>query len=618
MNVILGVVDFLKRPIDRDGFSRLPHATRRWTGVETRSRLWGHIAMCFQPRMSHANPSREPQGIWYTGSNHLLFDGRLDNRTELQHRLQLSSSNPDDGQIVLAAFQKWGSSAFSKLVGDWALSLWSAGEDALYLARDHAGTRTLYFQFKDRCARWSTYIDTWDGFPGTVKQLEPTYAASYLIGRPDLGTTPIKGIHAVLPGHVVRIDHDGFRQYAHWVPFVPHRLRYKSEAEYDEHFLQVLERAVERRAPPEEPILAHLSGGVDSSSIVCISDRMRRRSNTHPDLLLDTVSFCDDGEPSWNEKPYFQAVAAARGKATLLFDVSQAGHTFLPAPVPEGTFLLPGYDSGSFAHEVRFHEAIGTRGYRAILSGLGGDELFGGVPSPLPELSDLLASGRFFRLLKRGLLWAKTLRRPITYLLHDTTKFAFNAYFVPSRRSNTPPWITRKLQQESKEGSLQDARNRLSLRTPSSLVSARSWWNLLLTLPNPHNCALERIEHRFPFLDREVVEFALSLPNEQLVQPGRRRYMMRRALTGIVPSTVLERRRKAYIERAPALLLTNSYERMRALVRSSPLVEFGYVDREAFEQALEDAAIRGRAEWRTALMKTCLFDLWLHTGAVSL
>jgi asparagine synthase (glutamine-hydrolysing) len=74
------------------------------------------------------------------------IDGRLDNYRELAQLLELEAHNLSDSQILLAAFDRWGEQCFSRFVGDWALALWSLKDESLYLARDHAGTRSLYFQ----------------------------------------------------------------------------------------------------------------------------------------------------------------------------------------------------------------------------------------------------------------------------------------------------------------------------------------------------------------------------------------------------------------------------------------------------------------------------------------
>ena|SRR6187402_952218 len=166
-----------------------------------------------------------------------------------------------------------------------------------------------------------------------------------------------------------------------------------TDTDYEAHFLTLFHQSVARRTGPGAPILAQLSGGMDSTAIVCMSDEIRR--STHPKSeLLDTVSFYDDAEASLNEKPYFSITEARRGKVGTHLDMAFSQRTFAPYDGAEGTYLLPGADSFSIEQERRFRDGVWQKGYRSVLSGIGGDEVLGGIPDPLPELADYLASGK--------------------------------------------------------------------------------------------------------------------------------------------------------------------------------------------------------------------------------
>src|SRR5260370_13213699 len=89
------------------------------------------------------------------------------------------------------------------------------------------------------------------------------------------GRSPYRGIHAVLPGHFLAIQEDGCDVKQFWTPMVYDEIVYKSDGDYESHFLSLLEQAVARRDGPGAPRLAQLSGGMDSTSIVCLSDKLR-------------------------------------------------------------------------------------------------------------------------------------------------------------------------------------------------------------------------------------------------------------------------------------------------------------------------------------------------------
>jgi asparagine synthase (glutamine-hydrolysing) len=198
----------------------------------------------------------------------LCFDGRLDNYKELSGDLGLHDPEVlSDSQIVLAAFVQWGEACFSRFVGDWALALWSEKDQSLYLARDHAGTRTLYLRHERGEAVWATYLDTFH--TRSVRfQLSHDYAACYLAGGFVRDLTPYEGIHSVPPAQYLRLREGVLSRHRHWSPTIGAAIRLKTDAEYETRFLTLFEQSVARRTGPGAPILAQLSGGMDSTAIV--------------------------------------------------------------------------------------------------------------------------------------------------------------------------------------------------------------------------------------------------------------------------------------------------------------------------------------------------------------
>jgi len=118
-------------------------------------------------------------------------------------------------------------------------------------------------------------------------------------------------------------------------------------------------------------------------------------------------------------------------------------------------------------------------------------------------------------------------------------------------------------------------------------------------------------EKRYPYLDRDLLEFLYSIPREQLVRPGQRRSLMRRALAGIVPAEILNRRRKAFIARAPAAAISAQWAEAIELTRQMVSGSLGIVVPEKFIAALESARV-GREVPMILLMRTIALELWLR------
>lgn len=615
MSIIFGVHTYANEPISERELVDLARPTERYALRRLSLRIENDLGMGFQGYLTHQRSNLESQPFLDSRGNMLAFDGRLDNYEELTKQLDIrTAEETPDSRVVLSAFERWGEECFSRLVGDWALALWSHADHSLYLARDHAGTRTLYFEPMGHRLLWSTFLETFF-IDGKTRELDRQYAACYLAGRPLRHRTPYRSIRAVPPAHYVRIRRDGIVNRAHWQWMISDRIRYRSEKAYEDQFLDLFGQSVARRTGPGAPILAELSGGMDSSSIVCMSDWLRRQNrDERPVELLNTLSFYNDLEPTWDEKPYFSAVERRRGRIGTHIDISHAGPTFEPASSPWGAPLLPGANSGATKLQTEMEMRFGTT-CRVILSGIGGDELLGGVPSPMPELADLLVAGDIRRLLKRSVAWCLVDRSTLLSMLSKVARFSVRLYWKGSvRREALPEWMTIEEEDASTDplfqGNAQNARIGLS---PSTIDNGLTWWTLLESLPHLFPSCTTRREYRYPYLDRDLVTFLFRVPRHILLKPGRRRALMRSALKDIVPPEILERRRKAYVARMPLSSLQREHEKIRALFEQSRLEEYGLVASSKLLPALRSIANGQDTQLWPSVMRSISFELWLRS-----
>lgn len=587
--------------------------TRRYATGEASTCVRSRIGMCLQPYFSHGRSATEVQPRVDVLGNMLCFDGRLDNWQELAGMLELKDSKASDSHIVLAAFQKWGSDCLSRLTGDWALSFWAAESETLFLARDHAGTRTLYFSRTPEGLLWATHLDTFM-LDEAVHPVSTEYVCCYLSGLPVRDRTPYSDIASVLPGHVVTMREGTLSQSAHWTPFPRRSIRHAKTTDYDQHFLDLFGKAVSRRTGAGAPILAQLSGGMDSTAIVCMSDNLRRASDPHAEIL-DSLSFYDDSERSLNERAFFTITERYRGKTGTHIDAAFSQRSFRPYEGEKGRYFLPGADSFTFEFEQRLEEAVWSRGYRSVLSGIGGDEVTGGVPDGRPELADYLVCGRLAKLLRKAFAWSLVDRSPVVATLYATLRYTIQTYARGGSVTAAPPtWLmppSRDFVNELRFGTI-PASPRLPAR-PTAIDNAQSWWSVMETMPHLFPSLLRRPEYRYPFLDKNLVEYLFSIPREEVLHPGRRRALMRRALVGIVPEEILECRRKAYQLHAPLKALSEASPRLSDLFQDSRLAAMGLVDRKLFVTAIERLA-NGSADGWQAVVRAIALELWFRSN----
>lgn len=557
MSTLFGLYEFSsKRAIEED-LHTLALMTEAYAtdGVDTF--IGGEIAMGIQPWHSHRRSRLSSSISSDVHGNRVCLDGRLDNFKELCVDLELNADATSDAEIILASFRAHGGGCFSQFVGDWAIVIWSKRDATLYLARDHAGTRTLYFRNNGTTLTWSTDLETFFS-SGFRYALNLEYVASFLTSELTHLMTPFEGISVVPPAHYVAIGSSGtLKTTRHWNWMVDDLLSYARETDYDDHFLELFRQAVARRTEVDDsPILAELSGGMDSSAIVCMSDHIRRKRGVKAEQLIDTVTYYDDGDPNWDELPFVASVEQQREK--------QGVHLPLPLlsvdaiPTAEA-YMHPGGSRATYDNDRHFERVLGR--HRVIVSGLGGDELLGGVPTGIPELADYLVAGRVGTFVRRSLAWSLPHRTPLLHTWRDTLDFVWNTRRSAQTSSKSSPvWGTDRL--KSLTASLKRSSPpmpRAQRFIPSRVCNGMSWWGVLETLPHLRPRTRVRREYRYPYLDRDLDDFLMRVPREQLLAPGRRRTLMRRALSGIMPLEVIERRRKGF--RSHALLPILSSER---------------------------------------------------------
>src|SRR5215813_12214933 len=538
MNVQFGMWHFDGRPVEGKSLAKVSTVLEPFGAVETRvTQNLSLATVTAGTRSSRQSPESAPRILW---------NGRLDNREELAAQTGTVSSAFSDEEIVSAAYRRRGTDTFAKIVGDWAISIADEAKCELVLARDFAGTRPLFYTLKDRCTTWSTILEPLVLLGEHEPKLSEEYLAEWLAFFPQSHLTPYRDISSVPPGSFVRIAPGGVFVRNYWNLESVQAVRYRNDREYEEHFRSVFRVAVRRRLITDGPILGELSGGMDSSSIICLADSVLDAGAPR----LDTVTYFDAQEPTWDELPYARLVERKRGRTGHHIDVG-TGQSLSDQAIPARFSAIPTSASARSSAARVFDQIVSDNGYRVILSGLGGDERLGGVPTPVPELANLLVRLETLRFLRQSFRWALAKRKPIVQLWLSVLASFFAPRTIESAAAAAAwNWLTPGFRMRNRERLGPPARPFRffgplpSLEANSAAVEALG--RQISCVPVP--CS-PLYEWRYPFLDRDLVAFCSAIPREQLVRPKERRSLMRRALAGIVPKEILERKRKAYVSR---------------------------------------------------------------------
>jgi asparagine synthase (glutamine-hydrolysing) len=540
----------------------------------------------------------------------ITWDGRLDNRRALIERLPGKVSEAlTDLEIVSAAYDRWGTEMFRELVGDWALSLWNPKDRSLILAKDFVGTRHLYYTIEQDHVTWSSILDPLVLFSQHPLKLQEEYIAGWLSFFPAAHLTPYVGIHAVPPSSFVCLA-QGTRKITQYWDFDPSkRICYRTDGEYEEHFRVVFSESVRRRLRSDSPVLAELSGGMDSSAIVCMADAVAS-SGDGMIQRPDTVSYYTDSEPNWDERPFFSKVEARRGRTGSHIEVR-----------PEDAFRIdfdmtrlaatPSSGSCLSAASQNFSRLLQVNRNRSLLSGIGGDEFTGGIANPIPELANILVDLHFRRLARRLKVWALEKSKPWFHLIAAAVARFFHSG-SGSNHQRLVHWLNPEF----------------ARRNRHAIDGYVTTWNIFGPRPSvqDHGTTLRALqrqlaadslaskppfEKRYPYLDRDFLEFICAIPPDQLIRPGQRRSLMRRALAGYVPSEVLSRKRKGHVARSPVVGLSRNYSSVSFLCREMRSARIGFID-EVSTSALLLKARQGLVFPMIPFMRTLAVEWWLR------
>ncbi|HYL73918.1 MAG TPA: asparagine synthase-related protein [Bryobacteraceae bacterium] len=557
--------------------------------------------MKLEPGVFHFNAQPRP----HDAASPIFFDGRLDNRPDLLLQLRdLLRDDVRDAALAFAAFQKWGVQGLAHLIGDWSLVIWDEAEKSLLLASDFAGVRPLYYCLQRDRLLWSTRLGALvDGTQAA--EIDDSFVAGFLAGRGSPNRTPYRGIFSVPPGQALRVTKDGVATEQFWKLPIGNIIRYRRELDYEEHLRSLFREAVGCRLRGAAPVLSELSGGLDSSSIVCMASHLMECGETPVPRLL-TVSY---------EYP---------GSLDTRFWRTIEDHchiTGVHVPTADFPFLTEnhtGGDSPAFWEQIHNCTSSIAReaGANTYLTGRMGDLTMGNWGDDSDQVAGLLRRGKIGDALRQSLAWSKLLRIPIYWVLGN----AFLLNLPPAYAMRKHEKVERSAVPSSTEDSIAPE---FLLRAPPSSISndwmeapperRKHFRSLTETLelrklqpPEP----LQHLLYTHPYAHRPLVEFMSSIPADMVCRPGEPRRLMRRALHELWPPGLRKRRSKGSFS---GVFLDSLRPLARWLLEQPCLqvVERGYVSPASLKRRL-DLLTQALDCNEPQLRQIILLELWLR------
>ncbi|MEP0391128.1 MAG: asparagine synthase-related protein [Erythrobacter sp.] len=484
-----------------------------------------------------------------------VFDGYLVNHEELVRDLEQRGAvfrNRSDAEVAIKAYEAWGDDCAERLQGEFALIIADQRQGRLFATRDHLGFVPLYYLREDNRLIVASDYRTIAALRPAALEPNLRYLAQTLTNRWYLREeTPWKQISRLKRAHFLSFDGEALREEKYWSPSTDVTIRYKSDAEYVEHYREVLFDCVRRSSRAHYKVGVAVSGGLDSSAIFSVADDLIKNGRWLSPEMQGYSLAAPDGSNAF-ELPYARAAAAHLGRELRelpLFDPDieyytqdAKWHCDIPSP-SNGAMMLT------------MERQVVSDGSRVMINGIGGDEWLQGHAHSYLEFLDNKDPAGFWGTLNdevadQGLLPAlkQCCRQTAVWLAPEAFREAIRGRMREKRRRDDVSlrWLAPELRQALKE-----AEEEFEASLPANPIE---WSKVnLATTPRgdlTHSMMRRQrnrigLESRHPMLYRPFIEFSLATPAHIKRRGAVTKVIHRQAMERYLPKKVLNRTTKA-------------------------------------------------------------------------
>jgi asparagine synthase (glutamine-hydrolysing) len=547
----------------------------------------------------------------------VVCNGEIYNFREL--RMELESRGHrfrtrSDTEVLLAAYAAYGLDCLSRLRGMFAFALWDGGRRRLLLARDRTGKKPLYYRLDGDGIAFASEPKAFLADPSFEARPDVAALSDYLTYHyvPAPGSA-FAGVRRVPPAHYLVVEDGQVRLERYW------RLRYQpkrqlSEGDAAAELLARLRDAVRCRLVADVPLGAFLSGGIDSSTVVALM----AEAGAAP-VRTFSIGF---EEREYDELPYARLVARRYGTDHHEFVVRPEAVDVLPRLVWH--YNEPYADSSAIP---TFYLAELTRRHVTVaLNGDGGDENLAGYRRHLAG-----------RLAERYAGLARPLQRPLAALLAAVPapgrgmaayarRFLAGLGDPPARRyarwaSHLDPALKWELTTEEfrraagDRDSLEHLTDAFRHAEGSDLIDATLAGDVETYLPDDLLVKVDiatmahGLEGRSPFLDHDLMEFCASLPSDLKLHGLTTKYLLKRALRGLLPAPVIDRPKQGFAVPIDRWLRGELRTMAHDVLLDARTLRRGYFHERVVRRLLEEHG-RGVRGWHAQLWSLLVLELW--------
>ncbi|WP_079433462.1 asparagine synthase (glutamine-hydrolyzing) [Zoogloea sp. LCSB751] len=561
----------------------------------------------------HQPISNADDSLW------LVCNGEIYNFRELRDELQelgFRFKTGSDSEVVLHAYDAFGDEFVHRLNGMFDFALWDGRRKRLLIGRDRIGVKPLYVLQDGQRLAFATEAKALLALPGVSVELDRAQLASYLhLGYAAAPGSMFKGVRKLPPATLLAIENNQVKEWRYWrLPTAIERS--VSEAEWIERIKARLEESVRMQMVSDVPIGAFLSGGVDSSAVVGFMAR-------HSEQPIRTYAIGFEGgvaENLYNELPYARQVSQLFGTEHHEIVVKPDVVSLLPRllwhmdePVADTAFITT-YLVSEFAR----------RDVKVILSGVGGDELFGGyrrylgghyaerfhrlpgfVRSVARSVANRLPSDRH-----SGLLNTLRLAKGFIASADMDADDRYRSYLQVLARDVVNGMLLDPLAgaPDPLAGAFAGAGRNDDLNRMFAVDAETQLPDDLLLLTDKMSMAVS-LECRVPLLDHELVELAASIPGSLKVKGGRLKHLMKESLSSLLPGDILDRKKRGFGTPMGAWLKRDLAPVLRQLLSKESVARRGLFRHDAIAALMADHEAN-RADGTDGLLSLMNLEIW--------
>jgi len=564
------------------------------------------------------------------GRRVLTADARIDNRHALLDALDIATTAEvvTDGALILAAYERWGDGCVHHLLGDFAFAIWDADRESLFCARDHIGIKPFYYYHSKRLFAFASEIKALFCVPEVPREInEPEIAYYVESAYGDPTVTAYRNIHCLPAARTMTIDARGVNIRRYWALDPTRTIHYETDEEYEQAFRELFTEAVRCRLRSAFPIGVELSGGLDSSSVVCVARDLLRRHAMQGSLHTFSATYMD--VPQCDETAY--RIPILSGGELIPHDVHPDRLSTLTdvdemLQCQEGPLPIP----NMFMSRALYGAARET-GVRVLLDGENGDDVVSHGAGCLTELlcgfkwrtflEELNRFAKRVNVPRRQILWHTEILPALDEITPEPIRVAWRRLWRRPPSPDNNGFLRPEFSEQIDWKTIHPDEAQLPRYRPSRCARNWHYFGISHALTQVILEAADKaaagfsIELRHPFYDVRLIEFCLALPPEQKIKGAWPRSIARRALAALLPPDVCWRMSKSNLgPNFRHCLLTLDRERLERVLTASSLRSDRYLDRRRLRQAY-DSCVAGKQGDEFMLWKMMILERWLSDEA---